>query len=162
MVLFTPSDNQKINPNGGTEESSVNINIPSYIFYYSTINNTLLYSTIKIHYSLLPFLFDWLKKSWEIAEEVSTNCTHYTYYITLMAKCTCARLHHLLKLLPTVLLSCTNSSNTGWFHIQTCVCTFLGCDLPIQLVLKSLSSEYDDRLENHFIMYWFRSQTTNM
>ena len=30
------------------------------------------------------------------------------------------------------------------------ICMFLCCDMPIQLVL---SSEYDDRLEDHFIMY---------
>ena len=36
---------------------------------------------------------------------------------------------------------------------------FLGCDMPIQLVL---SSEYDDydRLEDCFIMYRLMSQTT--
>ena len=33
------------------------------------------------------------------------NCTAFIYYITLMAKCTCASLHHLLKLLPSALLS---------------------------------------------------------
>ena len=27
---------------------------------------------------------------------------------------------------------------------------FLGCDLPIQLLLKSLSSAYDDRMVNRF------------
>ena len=35
------------------------------------------------------------------------------------------------------------------------ICLFLGYDLSIQLVLKSLSSEYDGELEDHFIMYWF-------
>ena len=30
------------------------------------------------------------------------------------------------------------------------VCVFLGCDLPIWLQLKLLSSEYDDRLEDFF------------
>ena len=29
------------------------------------------------------------------------NCTAYTYYVTLMAKCMCASLHHPLKLLYT-------------------------------------------------------------
>ena len=29
------------------------------------------------------------------------------------------------------------------------ICVFLGCDLPIRLLLKSLSSKYD-RLEYHF------------
>ena len=34
---------------------------------------------------------------------------------------------------------------------------FLGCDMPIQLVL---SSEYDDKLEDRFIMYRFTLRTT--
>ena len=39
------------------------------------------------------------------------------------------------------------------------ICVFLGCDMPIQLVL---SGEYDDydRLEDHFIMYRFTSRIT--
>ena len=30
------------------------------------------------------------------------------------------------------------------------ICMFLGCDLPIQLQLKSLSSVFDDRLVDRF------------
>ena len=43
----------------------------------------------------------------------------------------------------------------GWFHVETYMHAFLGCDMPIQLVL---SSEYDDydRLEDRFIMYQLR------
>ena len=41
------------------------------------------------HLSLLLFLFHWWTKWWEIAEEVSMNCMAYTYYVMLMAKCTC-------------------------------------------------------------------------
>ena len=37
------------------------------------------------------------------------DCTAFTYYITLMAKRTCAWLHHPLHLLPSVLLQCTDS-----------------------------------------------------
>ena len=36
---------------------------------------------------------------------------------------------------------------------------FLGCDLPIQLVLKLLSSEYDNRLEDCFIIIVSYSNT---
>ena len=36
-----------------------------------------------------------------------------------MAKCMCAWLHHPLKLLPNVLLPCTNSNQSGWFHVET-------------------------------------------
>ena len=44
------------------------------------------------------------------------------------------------------------------------VCIFLGCDLPIQLLLKFLSNGYDnrlvdnDRFVNPFIMYRFTSR----
>ena len=58
------------------------------------------------------------------------------------------------------LLSCSNSSQPGWFHFETyTVCVFLGCDTPIQLVL---SSEYDDydRLEDLVIIYRFTSWNT--
>ena len=37
----------------------------------------------------------------------------------------------------------------GGFMLRL-VCVFLGCDLPIQLLLKSLASAYHDRLVNHF------------
>ena len=46
------------------------------------------------------------------------NCTAYTYYVTLMAKCMCVQLHHLLKLLPSMLLPCTDSSQPGC-HAET-------------------------------------------
>ena len=45
----------------------------------------------------------------------------------------------------------------------TGICMFLGCDMPIQLVLSSKYDDYDryyDRLEDHFIMYRFMSWTT--
>ena len=78
------------------------------------------------------------------SEEVSVNCTAFTYYVTLMAKRTSASLHHPLKLLPlSALLSCTDSSHQDGLILRlvSVVCMFLGCDMPIQLVL---SSEYDD------------------
>ena len=40
------------------------------------------------------------------------------------------------------------------------ICMFLGYDLPIQLLLKSLSSTYNDKLVVIFIMCGFMSQTT--
>ena len=41
------------------------------------------------------------------------------------------------------------------------ICVFLGCDMPIQLVLSS-DREYDDydRLEDHFSVYRFTPRTT--
>ena len=74
------------------------------------------------HPSLLPFLFDWWTKRWEIAEEVLMNCMAYTHYVTLMAKCMCAWLHHPLKLLLSKLLPCIDSSQPGWFHAETYMC----------------------------------------
>ena len=100
-------------------------------------------SNIVFHPSLIAFLFDRWTKRREIAEEVSMNCTAFTYYVMLMAKRTCAWLHHPLKLLPlSTLLSCTDSSHQDGFMLRL-ICMFLGCDMPIQLVL---SSEYYDRL----------------
>ena len=44
------------------------------------------------------------------------------YYVTLMAKRTCAWLHHPLKLLPlSALLSCTDSSHQDGFDVETCM-----------------------------------------
>ena len=71
------------------------------------------------HPSLLPFLFDWWIKRWEITEEVSLNCMAYAYYDTLMTKYTCTWLHHPLKLLPSTYLLCTDSSQPGLFHVET-------------------------------------------
>ena len=65
------------------------------------------------------------------------NFMAFTYYIMLMVKRTCASLHHPLKLLP---LSALDSSHQDGFMLRL-ICMFLGCDMPIQLVL---SSEYDD------------------
>ena len=95
-------------------------------------------------------------KRWEIAEEMSMNCTAYAYYVTLMAKCTCAWLHHSYKVCCCHVLIQTSQDG---FMLRL-ICKFLGCDLPIHLLLNSLSSKYDDRLEDHFIMYGFTSQTT--
>ena len=50
------------------------------------------------------------------------NCTAFTYYVMLMAKCMCARLHHALKLLPSALLLRSDSSQPGWFHVETYMC----------------------------------------
>ena len=44
------------------------------------------------------------------------NCTTFTYYVTLMAKCTCSLLHHPLKILPNAMfLSCTDSNRLTVF-----------------------------------------------
>ena len=79
------------------------------------------------------------------------NCTAFTYYVTLMAKRMCAWLHHPLKLLLSTLLSCTDSSHQDGFMLRL-ICMFLGCDMPIQLVLSSHYNGYD-RLYDRFIMY---------
>ena len=71
------------------------------------------------HPSLLPFLFDWWAKRWEITEEMQINCTAYTYYVMLMVKCMCTWLHHPLKLLLSVVLACINLNQPGWFHVET-------------------------------------------
>ena len=75
------------------------------------------------------------------------NCMAFTYYVTLMAKCTYAGCCCVL----------IQVSQDGF--ILRLICVFLGCDLPIQLVLSSDYDDYD-RLEDRFIMYRFTSRTT--
>ena len=78
------------------------------------------------------------------------NCTAYPYYITLMAKCTCACLHHLLKLLTSAMFCHVPIQvNQDGFMLRV-ICMFLGCDFPIQLLLILLSSAYNDRLVDRF------------
>ena len=53
-------------------------------------------------------------------ELVSINCTGYTYYVMLMAKCICNWLHHPLKLLPnTMFLLYTDPSQLEWLYAKT-------------------------------------------
>ena len=103
--------------------------------------------------SFIASLSLWLvNKRWEITEEVSMNCMAYTYYITLMATCTYAWLHYPFKLLISTLLPCVDSSQQDGFMLRL-ICMFLGCGLPIQLLLKSLSNQYDHSLDDRFIKY---------
>ena len=63
------------------------------------------------------------------------NYTAYTYYIMLMTKCMCARLHHPLKLLTsTMFFHASIEVNQDDFMLRL-IYMFLGCDLPIQLLL---------------------------
>ena len=83
------------------------------------------------------------------------NCMGYTFYIILMAKCMCARLGYLLKLLPSNQACCCHVLiQVSWYDFMLrIICMFLGCDLPIQLLLKLLSSEYYIRLKAPVTMY---------
>ena len=84
-------------------------------------------------------------------------CTTYTYYITLMAKFSVCLIASSVKIINRRVL--IQVSQYGF--MLRLICMFLGCDLPIQLLLKCISSEYHDRLENCFIMYQFTPQTTS-
>ena len=75
-----------------------------------------------------------------------------------MAKSMYAWLHYLLKYYQVCCCFVMNQVNWYGFMLRL-ICMFLGCGLPIQLLLKLLSSEYDYRLINHFIIYWFTSWT---
>ena len=59
-----------------------------------------LHHSESFHHSLLPFLFDWWTKRWEITKEVSMK------HITLMTKIMCTWLHHPLKLLLSIMFCC--------------------------------------------------------
>ena len=67
------------------------------------------------------------------------NCTAFTYYVTLMGNA-----HVIASSVKIITIKCIavvyNSSHQDGFMLRL-VCMFLGCDMPIQLVL---SSEYDD------------------
>ena len=86
------------------------------------------------------------------------NCTAFIYYITLMAKCMCAWLHHSLKYITYHVAGVYRFKSARMVMLRL-IYMFLGYDIPIQLVL---SSEYDDydTLEDCFIMYWLTSRTT--
>ena len=109
------------------------------------------------HPSLVPSLLDWWTKRWGIAEEGSMNCMVYTYYIMLMAKCTCAWLHHPLKLLISIMFCRVpiQVDQNGFMLKLTCM--LLGCYLPIHLLLTPLSSANEDRSVD---CCWFTSLTT--
>ena len=93
--------------------------------------------------SLLSFLFDWWTKRSEIAEEVSMNCTVFTNYVTLSNG-----QRHVCLIASSIKIINKHIAVMYWFKsarmvsvMLRVVCVFLGCDMPIQLVL---SSEYDD------------------
>ena len=82
------------------------------------------------------------------------NCTAYIYYGTLMVKCICASLHHPLKLRinKRSVWLCTIQVNQDGFTLRL-IYMLSGYDLPIQLLLKSLSSAYNDRLVDHVLIH---------
>ena len=67
----------------------------------------------------------------------------YTYYTTLMAKCMCTWLHHPLKLLTSTMYIAMYGFKS--VRMVSCWDLYVCCDLPIQLLLKLLSSVYNDR-----------------
>ena len=111
---------------------------------YQQANTDMFFKLRFIHYTMvIPFIL-------LATAEVSINCMAYTYYITLMAKYVCSWLHHPLKLLTgTMFLPCMIQFRQDGFMLKL-ICMFLDSDLPIQLLLKSLSSEYNDRLVDGF------------
>ena len=50
---------------------------------------------------------------WKAINNNNINCTAYTNYVTLMAKYMCNWLCHMLKLLPSTYLLCTDLSQPG-------------------------------------------------
>ena len=73
----------------------------------------------------------------------------------LMANCTCMCL-----IASSVKIITNHVTIVDRFKLDrmvSCWDLFLGCDMPIKLVL---SSEYDDSLEDLFIMYEFTSRTS--
>ena len=70
---------------------------------------------------------------------LTTTCLDY---ITWKSKCTCTWLYHVLKLLPsTVFCHVLIQVSDDGFMFRL-IYMFFGCDVPIQLLLKSLSSVF--------------------
>ena len=94
------------------------------------------YDSLEDHFVMYRFMSwtDWWMKRWEIVKDVSMNCTAFTHYVMLMAQRTCARLHRPLKLLPNALLSCTNSSQLGWFRVAYMHVLWLWYDNPASAI----------------------------
>ena len=67
------------------------------------------------------------------------NCMAFTYYVTLANGQT-----HVCLIASSIkfLLSCTVSSHQEGFMLRL-ICMFLGCDMPIQLLLSSEYNDYD-------------------
>ena len=96
-----------------------------------------------------------LKRCWWIA-------TAYTYYVTLMAKCTNTWLHHpSIKIINkhNIFAMCQFKSARMVSCRDLRICVFLGCDLPIQLLLKSLSSTMRINLVDQF--HYVKNHITN-
>ena len=73
------------------------------------------------------------------------NCTDFTYYVTLMAKRTCAPLHHPLKLPLSAWLSCTNSSHQDGFMLRLTVPLISNFTLAIARLNVALHVSYESR-----------------
>ena len=92
------------------------------------------------------------------------NCTAFTYYVTLTGSqthvCLIASSVKIITKCVAAVVYRFKSARIYGFMLRL-ICMFLGCDMPIQLVL---SSEYDDydRLEDRFIVYRFMSRPTKI
>ena len=66
------------------------------------------------------------------------NCTAYPYYVTLIGQ---MHIYLITKIITKHnVLPCTDSNQPVWFHIETNM-RALSCNLPMQLLLISLSSQ---------------------
>ena len=79
------------------------------------------------------------------------NCMAFTYYVMLIAKHTSTGLHHQLKLLPSVLLSCTDSNQPRWFHVDilyacswAVICRYSWCYQASTMIDWKIVSSYTD------------------
>ena len=98
-----------------------------------------------------------LKRRWWIVQFIRI------YYVMIMAKCMFTWLHHPLKLLPSAFLLCIDSSQPGWFHIETYL-HVLGLWFANTAVAKSSSRVYHDRLVDsiHHVQIQAHHQLWNM
>ena len=108
------------------------------------------------HPSLLLFLFDWwmkseksLKRCWRIVRLIPhlyllhhANGQMHVYLIASFVK---------IITMQAQCFAVYRFKSTRMVHVEAYICVFLGYDLPIQLLLKLLSSTYGgNRLVDHF------------
>ena len=127
-----------------------NIDVPTQIccFNYFTMHGK------SFHPSLLPFLFTWWMKRWEIVEDA---CVDELYGLYLLHHANGQMHVYLIASSVKIInkrnvLAMTQFKSTrmvSCWDLYSCSCA----DLPIQLLLKSLSNTCNDRLVDFHYRY---------
>ena len=127
------------------------------------------------HPSLLPFLFDWWTKRWEIAEEVLMYCTDYTYDTMLMAKCMSAWITSSIKIITKRVVAAywfKSARIVSCWDLYVCswavICQHSWCQhhnqasttIDWKMVLSCTDSQFMPRTTNYAILYAWTNRLT--